>query len=136
MRKFVLKSSVLTGILSLFFALAPLRTGSLNDITQPYLGEYECKSATYGKKDILGDFSYVMLELKADETFVLRYADKKGERKGEERGTYVYDKERERITFQLNKKGDWKREFSLKDGGIFIALKMGNKTLSITFEQK
>ena len=136
MKKHVIKSSLLVGILSLFLAFSPMRSGGLKDITKPYLGEYQCKNATYGKQDILEGFSYVIIELKADETFVLRYADKEGKKKGEEKGTYVYDEKKETISFKLDKKSDWKREFPLKKGEIVISLKMGNKPLVLTFEQK
>ena len=136
MKKYVLKSSILAGLLSLFLACSTFCTGEISDITKPYLGEYECKSATYGQRDILEDFSYIVLDLKKDETFVLRYADKKGLLKGEQTGTYVYDKEKEKISLQIDGKSDWKREFPIQKGELVISLPIGGKTFTTTFQQK
>ncbi len=135
MKKAFLKTSVLAGIASLLFSFSAWKTGTLTDITKPYLGEYECKSATYGKKDMLEDISSVILQLKADETFVLSYKDKHGKTR-KETGTYQYDKERNTLHFFWEGKGELKRDFPLEKGCIQGSVKMGNKILSIRFEQK
>lgn len=135
MKKYVLKSSLCAGIVSLLFALAPVN-GSLKDITKPYLGEYECKSATLGKKELLDDFSYIRLELKADETFSLYYAFKGGEKK-EATGRYQYDKEKKSITLVGEGLGnrEFKKSFPLDKGKILITFTIGGKMLIMEFEQ-
>ena len=112
-----------------------LREGTLTDITKPYLGEYECKSATLGNEEYVDEFSYIILDLKADETFVLRYKTK-NKMKGEEKGEYSYDKEKETITLTLGEKSQFKREFSLKKGAICIEFPVGAKLFVMRFEQK
>ncbi len=112
-----------------------LREGTLTDITKPYLGEYECKSATLGNEEYVDEFSYIILDLKADETFVLRYKTK-NKMKGEEKGEYSYDKEKETITLTLGEKSQFKREFSLKKGRICIEFPVGAKLFVMRFEQK
>ena len=135
MKKQVLKSSLLAGITALLLTFSGLREGTLTDITKPYLGEYECKSATLGNEEYVDEFSYIILELKADETFVLRYKTK-NKMKGEEKGEYSYDKEKETITLTLGEKSQFKREFSLKKGTICIEFPVGAKLFVMRFEQK
>ena len=135
MKKQVLKSSLLAGITALLLTFSGLREGRLTDITKPYLGEYECKSATLGNEEYVDEFSYIILDLKADETFVLRYKTK-NKMKGEEKGEYSYDKEKETITLTLDEKSQFKREFSLKKGTICIEFPVGAKLFVMRFEQK
>ena len=135
MKKQVLKSSLLAGITALLLTFGGFREGTLTDITKPYLGEYECKSATLGNEEYVDEFSYIILELKADETFVLRYKTK-NKTKGEEKGEYSYDKEKETITLTLGEKSQFKREFSLKKGAICIEFPVGAKLFVMRFEQK
>ena len=135
MRKKYIKSSLLAGLVSLLFSFSALKVGSITDISKPYLGEYECKSAELGKKDLLKDYPRIVLELCDDNTFVLRFQDKKG-KKREQTGEYEYDKERGAFRFRINGKADIKREFVLENGKIHGALKLGWRTLTLEFEQK
>lgn len=135
MKKHVLKSSLCAGIVSLLFALAPVK-GSLKDITKPYLGGYECKSAKLGEKEYLDDFSYIRLELKADESFSLYYAFKGGEKR-EETGRYKYDAEKKSVTLVGEGFGKkvFQKSFPLDKGKLFITFQVGGKTLIMEFEQ-
>lgn len=135
MKKYVLKSSLCAGLAALLLTLAPVK-GSLKDITKPYLGAYECKSATLGDKEYLDDFSYIRLELKADESFSLYYAFKGGEKK-EETGRYKYDGENKSVTLIGKGLGnrEFKKSFPLDNGKIFITLSVGGKMLIMEFEQ-
>ena len=109
--------------------------GSLKDVTKPYLGEYDCKSALLGDVDFLDEFSYIKLELKQEGTFSLYYATKEG-KKGEETGQYVYDEENETLTFSHAGLGEVKRKFPLKEGSLSIVLPLGAKTLTMQFSRK
>ncbi len=111
------------------------QASALRDITKPYLGEYECKSATLGKKDLLETISSVVIELRADHTFVLRYRNKKG-KKHEETGSYEYDAERKTVRFTRNGLLELTREFTLENGVLYGCMKIGWETLTISFEQK
>ena len=135
MKKRVIRSSLLAGVMSLLFSFSALQTGNITDVTKPYVGEYECKSAIYGKKDITDGFTYIILDLRPDETFVLRYRTEKG-KTGEETGTYRYDDEKKTVRFSLENKGEFQREFPLENGELSVTVKLGMRTLSIVFEQK
>ena len=61
-----LKYTFCAGLAALLIALPACGNGSLKDVTKPYLGQYECESATLGEKDYAQDFSFIRLELKKD----------------------------------------------------------------------
>ena len=129
-----MKSFILAGILS-FMALFPnVKDSTLKDIVKPYLGQYECKSAQLGDKDCLEKFSYIRLELKDDENFILYYKEKEG-RKKELEGKYAYDKEKGVVKL-CDKNGVFKREFPLDKGILTISLPLGDKILILQLEQK
>ena len=135
MKKLKLKSSVFAGLAALALLFPNLKTGSLTDITKPYLGMYECQNATLGEDDIIDDFSYVRLELHPDETFTLYYRKKKG-KEHKETGKYFYDKEAETICLSTGVGDVLKRTFPLKNGVISITMRMGTKTLQMQLKQK
>lgn len=130
-----LKYSFCAVLAALVLILPSCGNGSLKDVTKPYLGEYECKSATLGEKDYVEEFSFLRLELKKDDEFTLYYSAKNG-KKGEETGTYVYDEKEETITLIYGELGVLKRKFPLKNGEIFITLPIGSQTLSMKFARK
>ena len=134
MKKTVLKSSLLAGVAALLFSFSTFKNGSLTDITKPYTGVYECKSATLGDKEYLDEFSYIRLELNADNTFSLYYCPKNGKAK-EQTGKYRYNKEKGTIQFSLGTNGELKREIPLKKGEISFTLPLGAKTLIMRFAQ-
>ena len=129
-----MKSFILTCLLSLLTLFPNVKESKLEDISKPYLGEYECKSAQIGSMDCLEKFSYIRLELKDEENFTLHYKEK-GEKKKQVDGKYVYDKEKKTIRF-IDDGGVFKREFPLIDGKLIISMPVGGKCLMIEFEQK
>ena len=52
-----MKSFILGALLSCMTLFPSVKDSTLKDITKPYIGEYECKSARLGDKDYLEDFS-------------------------------------------------------------------------------
>lgn len=130
-----LKSSLLAGIVTLLLLFPNFRTGSLTDITKPHLGVYECTEAKLGDADYLDRFSYIHLELKTENEFVLHYCQKSGEKR-QESGKYSYDREKEKLTLIGGENGFFKREFPLKEGILTISVRIGEQTLSLKFEQK
>ena len=134
MKRTVLKSSILAGISTFILAFSGIKQGSLTDITKPYTGVYECKSAMLGEKEYLEEFSYIRLELNADNTFSLYYCPKNGKAK-EQTGQYRYNKEKETIQFSLGTNGELKREIPLKKGEMLFALPLGAKMLVMRFAQ-
>ncbi len=131
--KIKLKSSVLVGLCSLLL-LFPTPKGELADIAKPYLGMYECTQAKLGSKDCLEKFTYLRLELKDEENFILSYQEKGGKQK-QIKGRYAYDKQRGTLTLQDNK-GSFQREFPLQRGTLTVSLPVGNTILVLQFEQK
>lgn len=131
--KITLKSSILAGLCAL---CALGKSSSLKDISKPYLGEYECKQATYGEKDYLEDFTYIRMELQSNDRFVLSYCDKLTNKKNQVEGEFTYDAQTNTVTLQLGDDACIKRQFPLKDGVLLVVTTLGNKILQLRFEQK
>ena len=135
MKKYTLKSSLLAGISALLLCFPNVKESTLNDITKPYLGEYECEIANFCNRDLLQDFSFIRLELKDDNTFVLRCAYRDGRTRKEE-GAYSYDPQKEEICLSMGKNGELKRKFPMKEGVIYIDVSFATKSLHAQFIQK
>lgn len=135
MKNIRLKSSLASALASLLFLFPSLRTGSLKDITKPHLGVYECTEARLNDTDYLEKFSYIHLELKTEEEFLLYYCEDGGEKR-QEAGKYVYDREKETLTLIGGAGVFFKREFPLKDGVLTINIRVGEQTLALKFERK
>ena len=138
MKKVKLKSSILASICALLtlipnFTMA--KDGDLKEITKPYLGVYECKSAQLGDEDLLKNFSHIHLELKKGGEFVLHYGDKKGN-KEQARGKYVYDAKKQTVTLKMTDGNCFQRTFPLQKGQIIVSFPVGNRQLCLIFEQK
>ncbi len=111
-----------------------IKNKTLDEVSKPYLGAYECTRATIGSKDCLDDFSDIQLELKDEKNFVLVYQKKDGEKK-RIKGKYSYDKKRGVVTFTA-KGGVIKREFPLVDGQLTVTFPLQGKTMVLQFQQK
>ena len=138
MKKHVLKSSLLSGLITLLL-LAPwwsaMRCGSLTDVTKPYLGDYECQSAQYNGKDLLEDFSYIRLELEKGNNFTLHFQEKNGEPRTA-KGKYQYNEKKGTVTMYAENFAGFKREFPLQKGMLIVELPIGGKNLFLKFKQK
>ena len=128
-----LKTSFLSVIATLFLCCPSLTSSTLPDITKPYLGEYECQIATLGTTDYTDYFQDIRLELKSDETFILRYKTLDG-RRGEENGTYKYDKNTQTVCLSSPK--GIKHCCPLKKGVLSLSLPIGDKLLNVQFKQR
>ncbi len=107
--------------------------GSLPDISKPYTGEYLLQKLTVGGEDFTEKYEAVKLNLGYDGKFKLSYTENDG-KKGSYAGEYEVSLEREEITFSANTGlRTVKRTFPMKDGSIFIDLKMGSKLLHAEF---
>ena len=135
MKKITLKSAVCAGIFSIVLACSCCANSTLKDIAKPHTGEYECKSAVLGEKDLLSSFEYIQLELKNDNTYALRYKTKLG-KAGEEKGTYTYDADKQTLSITQGEKGELKREIPIIKGKIFLSIPIGGRQLSVEFEKK
>ena len=135
MKRIKLKTSILSALAALLFVFPAVQSHGLKEITKPYLGQYECKSATLGDKEYLDGFSYIRLELKPDETFSLYYCPKEGKAK-EEKGKYSYNAETGELLLSIGRNDEIKRKFPLQEGKLTVSLRLGGKTLVMKFEQK
>jgi hypothetical protein len=134
MKRKQIKSSLLSGVISLLLIAPGFRASGLKEIAKPHLGVYECTEARLSETDYLSAFEYIRLELKPQDEFVL-YCKKKGGREYREEGEYQYDRRRGVII--LSGVGNiLKREFPLADGKIVMEIPFGNKNLFLGFEQK
>lgn len=130
-----IKSGLCVGLLTLFISLSSCGGESLQEITKPYLGAYECESAKLGEKEYIDDFSFIRLELRPDGTFSLYYRPKNGDKR-EETGAYVYDEKEETLQLTLGGNGEFKRKFPLKEGRMEVTVQIGTQTLFMRFTQK
>ena len=129
------KSSIISTLCALLFSFASIKNSSVTDIAKPHLGEYHCETATLGNKDCLGNFKDIILELKNENTYELRYQLKNGY-KGKEEGEYTFDKEKQTLTLTLGEKEQWKREVPIKNGKIYVSVPLGDTLLYLRFTQK
>ena len=137
MRKAVLKSSILAGILALLAVLPwfrAVKSVQLVDVTKPYLGRYECTMANLGEKDLLEKYAYIDLELETEKEFTLYYREKEGKVR-QTHGRYKYDKEKGAIHVTGLKGLFLNRPFPWENGVLTIALPLRGKNLIMRFEQ-
>ncbi len=132
-----LKSSIITGLISLFF-LSPwvgkIQDHGLRDVVKPHLGIYECRLAQWDGRDYLEEFEYIKLELKKDDSFTITAKSKLyGMKKGE--GNYEYDATRESIVFHAMDNSSVYREGTLKEGVIFLFIPIAGRTAQFEFER-
>jgi hypothetical protein len=130
-----LKSSVLAGLCTLLMVFPKGKYRDLTDVTQPYLGEYECKQILFDGHDYLDKFDYIYIELKKDDEFFLTYKEKAGKKRTLS-GIYEYDKEEQSLVFKTGLYGEFHRKFPLQNGGLSIMLSFGEKSLLLKFQQK
>ena len=135
MKRLRLKSLIFAGLAGCLLCFPACAKGSLTEISKPYLGEYECESATLGEQDFLAEFTYLRLELKSNGEFVLRYQTKQGGQ-GQETGRYEYDDGAQSIRFVANGQYQLDRNFSMERGEICLTFPIGKQMLSIRFAQK
>ncbi len=135
MKRKVLKSSILAGVSSIMMMFSGLKDISLKDVEKPYVGEYSCREARLGNEDLLEDFDYITLDLKADGNFVLYYR-KKGEKGRREKGEYTYDNTRKVLILHGVTRKALNVELPLEKGEFVIVMRVGLKTLRLAFEQK
>ncbi|MBR2646423.1 MAG: hypothetical protein IKD47_02565 [Clostridia bacterium] len=135
MKKAIVKSSILAGLMGLLLCFSGLKDSKLTDITRPYLGEYQCERATYGSKDYLDTYTDIRLELKSDNTFVLTALDKTNKKKTI-KGKYSYDEKKQTLTMRWGKGGFIRRKIPLNGGELCLTIQIGNKTLVMNFIQK
>ena len=130
-----IRSGLIATLGALLFSFATLRSGSVRDIAKVHLGEYQCETITLGGEERLDEFQDVVLELKKDGEFELRYKMKNGY-KGKQTGGFDYDDQKQTLTLTMGVNGEWKREFPIKRGSIHVSVPIGNEILYIRFTQK
>ena len=109
---------------------------SLYSLTKPYIGVYECESATLEGKDILSLFKIVTLELKEGGTFLVIAKPKFGFTVRQE-GNYSFDEKAKTITMTATRgKKKYEKTFPA-DGGVFaVSTSLGGRELVLKFSVK
>ena len=129
-----MKSFIIGGLAALMALFPSVKDSKLDDISKPYLGEYECKRAQLGSVDYLKRFQYLRLVLKDEENFTLYYQEK-GEQKREVSGKYTYDREKKTLTLKGGE-GCIFRECTLDKGLFTLNFPIAGKILVLEFEHK
>ena len=129
-----MKSFIVGGLAALLSLFPNLKQSSLDDMSKPYLGQYECKRAQLGSVDCLKRFHYVRLELKDEENFTLYYQEK-GEKKRQVSGQYAYDKDKKTLTLK-GEKAEIFRECTMEEGVFTLTFPIAGKILVLEFQQK
>lgn len=127
-----IRSSVFATLATLLFAFGNVKTDSLRQVTNPHLGTYTCQRAYYGSTDVLEGFSYIRLELKDKETYILSFCEKGG-KKQEKSGRYTFNEEKR--TLMLYADGGIQRSFSLEKGVLTVDVPILGKMLYLQFKQ-
>ncbi|MBR7186229.1 MAG: hypothetical protein IKD43_01910 [Clostridia bacterium] len=110
------------------------KMSSLEELSKPYTGVYECERLMLGAEDRKGDFEYLRLELGYGGTFTLSYETSQGV-KDELSGTYRLDAAREEITMSAgNGIAELSRTYRMQDGSILIDGNFLGKNLFAEFK--
>ncbi len=139
MRKFFLAVCTLVALLAValsFSACDAEELGSLEDLSKPYAGFYECEKLTLAGEDKSAAFDFVRLELGYGGEFNISYRTKKGNA-GTLGGEYDADPEKEEITFRV-KQGlrSVSRTFPFENGVIRVEESVLGKLLYAEFKME
>ena len=94
--------------------------GSLESLSKPYTGVYECEKMLLSGEDVLTDFTYLRLELAYGGDFTLSYKRKDGAF-FEWSGTYEMDTEENEITMSAKQGAKTlSRTYRMEHGTILI----------------
>ena len=106
---------------------------SLYSLSKPYIGVYECESATLAGKDVLSRFKIVTLELKEDGTFRV-YAKPKFGFAVKQDGRYTFDEKERTITMTATRgKKKYEKTFPADGGTFTVATSLSGKELVLKF---
>ena len=131
----MIRSFLLTMLCVSTMLFSGWKNSSIKDITKPYLGEYECTQAMFGRENYLDKMEFITLSLEKGDKFTLSFCEK-GKPKQALEGSYRYDKEKSVIVFKDERLGGLEREFLIENGEIVINVGIGKQTLWMKFQQK
>ena len=109
--------------------------GSLEEITKPYMGVYECESLYFGGEDKKDIFEYFRIELKSKGELLLSYKLKKG-RVEQIPLSYEYDFEEKTLRVY----GQWgimkvDKKFPVNKGEIAVSMNILGKLAVLKFSR-
>lgn len=132
MKKSKLKISLVIPCALIAFNL--MNMSSLEDVSKPYVGVYECKYIMFGGENLLDKFDYVKFELLRNGVYKIEFKDKNNV-KGVYRGHYEYDNSNNFITIDENVFGHKiKKSFTAEKGCVEVNVQYGDKLLAVKFE--
>ena len=112
-----------------------VRESSLQEIAKPYLGVYVCEDLRFGQTEYNQELQNVKLELKKNGEYVF-YIRELGGKGKKQKGKYEYDEEKSCIYFSAFEDNRIRREFSLKDGCLTVAVPYGKQLFYMCLKQK
>ena len=110
-----------------------VRSGSLEEISRPYLGVYECKSLQFGGEDKKNSFDYFRVELTSNGELIVSYKPKNGQ-VNRIPLTYEYHFEEKEVWVR----GQWgvlkvDKKFPLKNGTLSVVMSIFGKVAVVEF---
>lgn len=117
------------------FLLGAKKTGSVKEITKPYLGVYQCEKILVGGEDRTKKFKVLELELKENGDFYMRGKEKIGKR-FQQKGSYLLDEESGEFQIKSDGKIPLKKiEGKYEKGKITVTACLGRKMLVLVFSR-
>ncbi len=135
-RKLFFISVIFALILTLFPACDAQKAGSLKVITRPYIAQYECTSATFGKDNLLDKFDYIEVNLVNKNELEVIYKLKIGDRKIIS-APYDFNPETHELSADIGILGyKFKQTVIIKNGRFTVTKPIGKKQLIMNFQIK
>lgn len=135
-RKFILLSVFCALLLVLLPACDARKTGSLRDITRPYIAQYECTEATLGGDDMLEKFDYIEIYLANKNNLEIIYKPKNGERKIV-KAPYKFDLSTRELSAEIGILGHkFRQAVKVENGKFTVSKTIGKKQLIMKFKAK
>ena len=135
-RKILLISLFCVLLLALLPACDARKTGSLKDLTMPYIAQYECTEARFGNDDLFEKFEYIEINLVNQEKLELIYKLKNGDKKVI-KAPYNLDKSTRELSAEIGILGHkFKQTAIVKNGKFTISKTIGKKQLVMKFKMK
>ncbi len=118
---------------ALFAACTIDTSGSLKELSNPYVNQYECTSATLGGEDILGQFDYIRVLLTDESNMQIQYK-RKGQSAHSENCRYRYDEETHELTAEAGILGFKLREsVKIENGQFTLTIPISGRQLIMKF---
>lgn len=119
---------------ALFSACSAGTSGSLKELTHPYIATYECTRAEWGGQDFLDGFDYIRIVLSDEKNMELKYK-KQDEAERSYKCEYSYNEKTGEFATGTGALGiKFREKIVLENGKFTISLPLLGKQLVMQFE--